>query len=67
MKEGLRLFVWRNVLTDYSSGIMFALAASPDHARELLLAGCSYLPPEDLAQEPEVFDTAVAFSLWGGG
>jgi hypothetical protein len=31
----LRLYVWENVLTDYTDGIMFALAESVEQAREL--------------------------------
>lgn len=67
MAKKLKLYVWQNVLRDYTAGIMFAYATSPAHARNLLLADCNYLPQGDLAKEPEVFDTAVAFSLWGGG
>lgn len=67
MRKKLRLYVWQGVLTDYSDGIMFALAFSADHARELLLADCSYIPKGDLAQVPQAFDTPVAFSVWGGG
>ena len=32
----LKLYVWTNVLKDYTSGIAFALAESPDHARYLI-------------------------------
>lgn len=63
----LKLYVWEGVLTDYTDGVMFALAVSPEEARKLLLAQCSYLPKEDMDQEPKVYDTPVAFSLWGGG
>jgi hypothetical protein len=31
----LRLYVWENVLIDYTDGIMFALAESVEQAREL--------------------------------
>lgn len=66
-RKKLKLYVWQNVLTDYTDGVMFALATSPEEARKLLLAGTSYLPKEDLDKEPDVYETPVAFSVWGGG
>jgi hypothetical protein len=63
----LKLYVWENVLTDYTDGVMFALAESVEQARGLLLAGCSYLPQQDLMQEPKEYTTPVAFDVWGGG
>jgi len=35
----LRLYVWEGVLTDYTSGVMFALASSPARAREAISYG----------------------------
>lgn len=63
----LKLYVWDNVLTDWSDGIMFALAESPEHARAVLLQECSYIPSQDLEREPKVFETPVARAIWGGG
>ena len=65
----MKLFVWEEVLTDYHDGIMFALAESVEDARAQLLAKCDYLPEEDLATEPKVYDctSPIAFYLWGGG
>lgn len=67
MKKKLKLYVWEDVLTDYSSGMMCALATSPEHARKLLLRECSYIPPEDLKVEPKVVSRAKGFLVWGGG
>lgn len=67
MRKKLKLYVWEGVLVDYDAGIMCALATSVDQARELLLAECSFLPQGDLAKEPSVHDTPVAFLCWGGG
>lgn len=66
-RKKLKLFLWEDVLTDYTPGVMGAYAYSPDHARELLLAQCSYLPKGDLAKEPKVIETEDAFICWGGG
>lgn len=63
---GLKLFVWDGVLTDYSSGIMFALAHDVDEARRLIVKACDYVIEEDLAKEPTVYTTPVARVLWGG-
>ena len=65
----MKLYVWEDVLTDYTSGMMFALADSADDARVQLIEQCDYLPTGDLAKEPRVFDTTdrVAFIVWGGG
>jgi len=65
----MKLFVWENVLQDYTMGIMFALAPTVEDARKQLLVECSYLPECELAQEPKVYDmsTPMAFIMWGGG
>ena len=67
MKKKLKLYVWENVLRDYTSGMMCALATSPDHARKLLLKKCDYIPPEQLAQEPKAVSRPEGFVVWGGG
>ena len=71
----LKLYVWTDVLTDYSSGIMFALAESADHAREIIhqeYEGKSYKEAtwkgtvwNDLSNEPSVYDSAIGFLIWG--
>jgi hypothetical protein len=67
MRKKLKLYVWEDVLTDYTSGIMFALATSSDEARHLLIKKCPYIPPNDLAQEPKCIETPKCFVVWGGG
>ena len=62
----LRLFVWEDVLCDYTPGMMVALAHSADEARTLLVARTWYIPKEDLDKEPDVYDDPVAFDCWGG-
>jgi len=70
----MKLYVWEYVLTDYTDGIMFALANSVEEARELIrkedpvAAGhresSSYQP--ELLEEPDVYDSPVGFTMWGG-
>lgn len=66
MKTKLRLYVWHNVLTDYSSGVMFAYAASADDARRQIVASAGKIVESDLGGEPSVYDKPVGFAVWGG-
>ena len=63
----MKLFLWTEVLTDYSDGVMFALANSVDEARELIKKGCDYIPDYELEKEPKIIDSPFGFSMWGGG
>ena len=67
MKKKLKLYVWHDVLTDYTPGVMFALAHNIKEARKLLLEGCDYLLIEDLRKRPTIYTNPVAFDVWGGG
>jgi hypothetical protein len=64
----MKLYVWEYVLVDYTPGIMFAIAQSEDEARKEILKKCDYIPEEDLAKTPDVYDitTPVGFYCWGG-
>ncbi len=65
----LKLFVWPEACTDYTSGIMFAVAADVEAARQEILKKCNYVPAEDLIKTPEEWDLSVprASITWGGG
>ena len=63
----LKLFVWENVLCDYTDGIMFALAPNVDTARKNLLKRYNYIPGGDLGQTPKIYTKPVAHAVWGGG
>lgn len=73
MKKQLKLYVWENVLTDHTDGIMFAMAHSVEEAREIILKRQKdqliWITEEvekDLIQEPKVFDSPTAFIIGGG-
>jgi hypothetical protein len=67
-RRKLRLYVWENVLTDYSSGIMFALARDVEEARKVIMTSAPFNSVEnELKQEPKVFDEPCGFVVWGGG
>lgn len=62
----LKLYVWEDVLTDYTPGIMFALAENIDQARDLIRKSGNILE-SDLAGKPNVYSSRIGFALWGGG
>ena len=68
-RKKMKLFVWTGVLTDYTSGMMVAIAPTVEAAREALLAGCPYIPEEDLNSDHTEYDLSSSrgFSCWGGG
>jgi hypothetical protein len=70
----LQLYVWENVLTDYTDGVMFALASSEIEARKLLRKelGETQLKYNehvlaDLAKRPRKITAPEAFAVYGGG
>lgn len=66
----LKLFVWRDVLRDYTPGVVFCWAHNETEARKLIFEECSYINDAEIAKSPEVYDQksdSFAFVLWGGG
>lgn len=72
MNEGLKLYIWKDVLTDFTSGAMWCLASSVKEARELLRnrakreGDYSDSFEKDLRQQPIVKITASAYYVFGG-
>lgn len=67
MAKRLRLFVWEDVLCDYTCGIAFALAYDVDEARRLVVASDRYATASDIEAEPKVYDAPVGYAIHGGG
>lgn len=67
-RKKMKLFVWEDVLTDYTSGLMVAIAPTVEEARATLLRECSYIPEDDLIKQPREFGLSdpSAFLCWGG-
>lgn len=66
--NNLKLYVWEDVLNDYTSGIAFALAESIEQAREIIREkGLSDYGMKDLDSGPLVVDQPEGFYLYGGG
>ena len=68
MNKKLKLFIWRNVLADYTSGIAFALAETEQEAREMLLKDEDCLARDaSFKEKPLVYEDKMCDTLWGGG
>ena len=65
-KDKLKLYVWEDVLTDYTDGIMFALAENAEDARNLIVEKMGHRTG-DLAIEPREVTDREGFYVWGGG
>ena len=70
----MKLFVWKEVLIDYTSGIAFALAENVEDARKQIAAKYEkeegYVSSElkkDLFDEPIIIEKPEGFYIWGGG
>ncbi len=70
-RKKLKLYVWHGVLTDWSSGIAFALASSPEEAKqEIMKTGVGDYHWQGLKLDGEDFDEydePSGFHLFGGG
>jgi len=62
----LKLFIWEDVLTDYSNGIMFALAEDSEEARDLIEQKMGFRS-DDLAAKPKIVTEKEGFYVYGGG
>lgn len=72
--QPLRLYVWHNVLSDHTAGVIFAQARSVYQARRAVIANALQNSDwavkrikEETAVEPEVYDGPAGFFLYGGG
>ena len=69
----LKLFIWKEVLCDYTCGIIMAIAHDLEEARAVVIANqdewiCDWLTREIDRITPEVHDIApISFYVTGGG
>ena len=66
-KEKLKLFVWRDVLCDYTCGMVCILAYSEEEAIMLAKEELEDYEWKDLHKKPVIVDKPTVFSVWGGG
>lgn len=72
----MKLYVWEEVLCDYTCGVIFALANNVDEARELVVKKYASCPGDEweesslmspMQEEPKVYDASEGFRVRGGG
>lgn len=63
----LKLYVWEDVLCDYTYGIMFALAHNPEEAKELIIKKASNIDNvvRDLYNVPQEITKPEGFYIYG--
>lgn len=67
--SGLKLYIWRkDVLCDYTCGMVIALAHDLDEAQRMIReTKHGHIAASAFSEEPEVFTTPVAAWVSGGG
>lgn len=68
----MKMFVWRDVLIDYTSGIAVALANDEDEARKVIIRDAEDYEKKTLAGDiigppDEIYDKPTGVHVWGGG
>jgi len=72
--KNLKLFLWTDVLWDYTNGIAFALATNVEDARKLIISEYEETHSKDSArfaaeleaEAPEIIDKQFGFYHFGG-
>lgn len=70
MRRQLKLFVWENVLTDYTAGMVCIYAYDLEHAKKVFLKKFKdeqYVLDNFFGQPHVVITKADAFYVYGGG
>jgi len=68
MNKKLKLYVWENVLCDYTCGMVCVLAFDLEQAFDLIREKYDEYYLDDLAGvEPEIIEEPEAFAVYGGG
>lgn len=66
----LKLFVWKDVLCQWTCGVVFALAENEEQARQLAIDSCEEWEKASLiyatSETPLVYDTPGGFYVLGG-
>ena len=70
MGKNLKLYVWEDVLTDYTSGMVCILAKDLEDAKEVFMKKYpddGYVLKNFFGEEHEVITEPEAFYVYGGG
>lgn len=70
--KNLKLYVWEDVLTDYTSGVIFALAENLTEAKRQVLKKTEKYSQDRIKKEmkytkPKIVTDPEGFLIWGGG
>lgn len=67
----MKLYIWKEVFSDWTDGIAFAMANSKEEAIELIVKNVWWNESTTHAyldnKEPEIYETPYGFAIWGGG
>ncbi len=64
----LKLFVWEDVLKDYTAGLAFALAHTLEEAHAEIKKFNGFVPDDILTTPPQIYPLKPrAFLVYGGG
>lgn len=67
MDNNLKLYVWEDVFSDYTSGaMMVAFANNIKEARKMLLEKIGKTWEEDLKKKPKIYKKPFAIATWEG-
>lgn len=66
----MKLFVWEDVLCDWTCGMAFAVAKSVDDARTAIAKREGHATAAALTDKPKVYKldrkSPIGFAVWGG-
>lgn len=66
----MNLYVWEEVFCEWTHGVAFALANTPDEAREKVVASVNEslrdIARLEVSKEPTVWPLGKGYHLWGG-
>ncbi len=62
----LKMYVWDDVLQDWTSGLIVVLAESLEQARELACKDLGYVYQPIMDRLPDIYDSPVAVHVHGG-
>lgn len=65
MENNLKLYVWEDVLCDYTCGAIIALAHNVKEARQILLKN-EEITKEDIDKRPKIYKKPYTLAVWGG-
>ena len=63
----LKMYVWEDILTDWTSGLIVVLVTSLEEARDLACENVGHYHGEIRNRTPDIYDSPKSVHVWGGG